>query len=356
MRRGLGLAIGMTVLAAVAGEARAQWGYPGGYGRYGWGGWGGTIANDPAAGYMAGLGQYARGQGAYEVQKAQADSINVDTMLKWNKALRERQRELRKEQLAADARKTARDRILERAEMIENGTSLNVLLDQILEFSAGSAKAYASQTPLSPAVIRDIPFESQSEAITVSLDQLTTAEAWPDELKADRLREKRQAVEAAADAAVAEDAKGDVSRKATERLNKAVAALRAEYVKSANNDTVEYAEADAYLKTLAGLSGLLHNPHFREIVAQLENYKGGDVGDLIAFMHAFNLRFGPAATDRQKEMYRRLYPMLLAVLNETGGSPENFKDNTDPTGKPLHNAARDAFKNMEWKNLDPQAK
>ncbi len=58
--------------------------YPRGYGGWGMSQWGA----DPAAGYMAGLGSYARGQGTYELEKAKADSINADTMVKWNKALR----------------------------------------------------------------------------------------------------------------------------------------------------------------------------------------------------------------------------------------------------------------------------
>ena len=57
--------------------------YPGGYGGYGMSQWG----SSPEAGLMAGLGD-ARGQGVYELEKAKADSIKADTMIKWNKALR----------------------------------------------------------------------------------------------------------------------------------------------------------------------------------------------------------------------------------------------------------------------------
>ena len=79
--------VGLTVLAS---SASAQWMYPRGFGGYGMSQWGA----DPAAGYMAGLGSYARGQGVYQEQKAKADAINVDTMIKWNKALRARQQVL----------------------------------------------------------------------------------------------------------------------------------------------------------------------------------------------------------------------------------------------------------------------
>ena len=84
MRGVLTMFIGLNLLAS---NVSAQWMYPRGYGAYGMSRWGG----DPAAGYMAGLGSYARGQGVYSLEKAKADSINAETMIKWNKALRARQ-------------------------------------------------------------------------------------------------------------------------------------------------------------------------------------------------------------------------------------------------------------------------
>src|SRR4051794_14336167 len=87
-------------VGGVAEQAHAQRFYPGGYGRYGWGGWGmgmglGGGGVDPAAGYMAGLGTFARDQGVYQVENARAQSINLDTMIKWNKELRARQQQLK---------------------------------------------------------------------------------------------------------------------------------------------------------------------------------------------------------------------------------------------------------------------
>ena len=63
----------------------------------------------PRPAYMAGLGSYARGQGVYQLDKAKADAINADTMIKWNKALRARQAALR-----ADEQKEAAEREADR--------------------------------------------------------------------------------------------------------------------------------------------------------------------------------------------------------------------------------------------------
>src|SRR5438045_222649 len=102
MRRCLSFVVGSLIgLSTVATSASAQWMYPGGYGGYGMSRWGA----DPAAGYMAGLGSYARGQGVYELEKAKADAINEETMVKWNKALRARQAALREEKRREEAKR-----------------------------------------------------------------------------------------------------------------------------------------------------------------------------------------------------------------------------------------------------------
>ena len=106
MRRLLTVAIGVLLgLNLLASNAGAQWNYPMGYGGYGMSQWG----SSPEAGLMAGLGSYARGQGVYELDKAKADAINTDTMIKWNKALRARQAALR-----ADEQKEAAEREADR--------------------------------------------------------------------------------------------------------------------------------------------------------------------------------------------------------------------------------------------------
>src|SRR5262249_37512719 len=119
MRHVFGIACGIALMVtSLAQTANAQWGYPGGYGNYGWGGWGA----DPASGYMAGLGSYARGQGVYEVQDAKAQAINLDTMLKWNKALRARQQALRQEQQKEDEQRAEEREARVARRELEDGT------------------------------------------------------------------------------------------------------------------------------------------------------------------------------------------------------------------------------------------
>src|SRR4051794_5289297 len=79
MRRFLGILSLMTAALAVVGDsAHAQ------YGRYGgWGGWGG--AGSAVQGSIAsGMGNFAAGAGQYNVQTAEARSINTQTAMQFN--------------------------------------------------------------------------------------------------------------------------------------------------------------------------------------------------------------------------------------------------------------------------------
>ena len=64
-------------------SAQYGYGYPRGYGGYGWGGWGHTVQGSMARG----LGMFNMGRGVYNVDTAQARSMNVNTAMRWNSAV-----------------------------------------------------------------------------------------------------------------------------------------------------------------------------------------------------------------------------------------------------------------------------
>ena len=159
MSRLVTIVIGLHLFACTA---NAQWMYPGGYGGYGMSRWG----SDPAAGYMAGLGSFARSQGVYKLEKARADSINADTMIKWNKALPARQAALREENRQKAIKREAELEARVKQTNLRDGTTLNNLLFQILDGDPSVVRTARAKTPISPSAIREIPFEWDSEAIT----------------------------------------------------------------------------------------------------------------------------------------------------------------------------------------------
>src|SRR5262249_28659700 len=156
-------------------------------------------------------GSYARGQGTYQLDKAKADAINVDTMVKWNKALRARQAALREEQrkkaIEEDAARQNRVAALD----LKDGTTLNNLLLQIFDSDPTVVKSGRARAPLNASTIREIPFEWDSEAITICVDQMTAKESIPTPLLDPQYVDERNALHAAVVPALEEDAKGTVS-------------------------------------------------------------------------------------------------------------------------------------------------
>jgi hypothetical protein len=355
MRLTCAVVFGLTLLSEYA---LARWYYPGGYGGYGWGGWGyGGGAVDPAAGYMAGLGAFARGQGVYEVESAKARAINFETMQKWNQALRARQQELQEEKRQLQAERDAqRDARVERMEL-EDGTTLNRLMMRILDFDPAVVRSSRAQAPLGASAIREIPFQWNTEALTICIDQLTGRAALPEPLTRSAFDAERAALGSADEAALQEDAKGDVSDATMKRLTAAINAFHDKFVKVVPKSDVAYEDCNDYFNTLASLSRMLHDPSMKKALAELDMVREVSVGELISFMQTYNLRFGPVTTGRQLEIYRTLVGLLQGVLSSVNAAPAAVPPPPPPglAGKGLQDAAKNAFKGIGWPQLDAHA-
>jgi hypothetical protein len=346
------IAIGLTLVVNVlASNAAAQFMYPGGYGGFGMSQWGA----DPHAGTMAGLGAFARGKGAYELDKAKADAINVETMAKWNKALHARQVAVREEKQKAEAaRDAARAQRVERIDL-RDGITLNNLLAEIFDIDPTGVKSGRANAPISMRAIREIPFEWDSEAITLCLDQMTGSDSMPAPLMAPAYAEEREALQASIKQALEEDAKGTVSMQTIKAMNKAISTFRAKFTKNAGFFVVGYDDALNYFTTMASLSRLLNDPSMKKFLEQLNNDEERTVGNMIAFMEAYNLRFGRASSDRQLQVYRMLLPILTAIRDQVK-TVEYVPTAPDRTGEGLKKAAKDAFKPMPWDQLEAHAR
>jgi hypothetical protein len=361
IRIGSALLIGLSLMPA---GARAGWYYPRGYGGYGWGGFGsGMGATDPAAGYMAGLGSFARGQGVYEVEDAKARAINLDTMTKWNKELRARQQQLKQEKAREDAQRRAqRDARVERMEL-EDGTTINNLLMQILDFDPNATRSTRAGAPIGASAVHEIPFQWNTEAITVCLDQLTARDALPTDLTDDSYTKWRTAVSNAVDLALEQDQRGDVPPETIARLNTAIADFHKEFLRRESKDDPDYDDGETYFATLASLSRLLNDPSMKKVLAELQSDRETTLGHLIGFMQAYNLRFGPATTARQVQIYQTLISLFQQVRDDLNGAPGSSQPASQPPpppapgitgkdGKGLQDAARQAFGKMSWPQLD----
>ena len=161
---------------------------------------------------------------------------------------------------------------------------------------------------------------------------------------------------AAVDPALEEDARGDVSLSTRRKIHDAVAALRAKFLKNEASYEPGYQEALNYLTTLAALNRMLNDPSMKQLLSELQEGKERTVGDLITFMNAYNLRFGPAKSDRQKEIYARLAPILTSIRDEIGPGPDARASLDKSSGSNLKAAAQSAFQRMHWEDIDAHSR
>ena len=167
--------------------------------------------------------------------------------------------------------------------------------------------------------------------------------------------EERDALYAAVHTALEEDGKGDVPMETIKRINQAVANFRAKFRKNSPTFGLDYSDSMTFFTTVASLSRLLNDPSMKQFLEKLESNDQRTVGDLIAFMDAFNLRFGRATTERQVEVYTRLVPIFTAI-RDSMSSPNFTASAPDRTGDSLKEAAQAAFKPMTWESLEAHAR
>ena len=103
-----------------------------------------------------------------------------------------------------------------------------------------------------------------------------------------------------------------------------------------------------YLKSLHGLLRMMETPAINLLLAGVEKRPEATLGELLMFMQAFNLRFGPATTPRQREVYDMLYPKLVKLRAEVAPA---LASAPAPTAGPDDAAAGEVFSGMSTQDL-----
>jgi hypothetical protein len=326
----------VSALSLLSADAKAQWGYGSygaGYGGYGWGGWGSTVGGDMARG----LGALYSGAGIYNQETAVANSINADTVMRFNEYLYQSQMvSTRKYHQIANARlakdNAAYDALLKRlresptAREIQNGDALNIALDQLGDPRIHSSALRLATEPVDAQLIRDIPFRNASEAITITLSQFKNAAKWPTALRGERFAEDHRDFERLIESARKQDETGEVSPETLDQLHGVVNRVK-QKIKSKPLAEDDQKEANTFLKGITALLRMVEMPDVKAVLDELRQMKSTSLGNLMAFMHTFNLRFGPAETPRQRMIYDKLYPLIDQsrdrILAELKPAPSN---------------------------------
>jgi len=350
----LGLAIALT---AFSGTSRAQWGYGmygGGWGGYGWGGWG---AGSTVQGSIAqGLGMFNIGAGIFNEKTAIANSINTDTVMRWNQYVYEAQKEatrqyfgrmdaqLAKNQQAFDERMT-RIATNPSPRDIRQGDALNAIYDQLSDPRIQPSSLRSADDSISADLVRQIPFVNASEAITISLAKIKDAAEWPRQLRDPRFAESRKQFEALVDQARKEDQEGSISPDTLAQIRAVANRINDSLLETPIDDEQEGIQARNFAKTLIALTRMLEMPKVEKIVDELRSYDEASLSSLMGFMHTFNLRFGPATTPEQNQAYSELFPKMAQMRDRIYAAAK--LGDTAPATATTHAPARDFFSAMQ---------
>ncbi len=359
MSRSLRFAILMLLSVAFPGlSAHAQYVYPQGYG--GWGGWGGatTAGGDQARG----MGVFAAGAGAYNRSTAEARAINSDTVMQWNQYMYLSQQERNKryyEKLARDKQRlnTNRDAIYDRlrnnpdSSDIARGDALNVVLDELTDPKIFAKVLKAADTPIPGDLVRNIPFQYASAAISVSMSELTKQGA-PPMLKKPVFDAERTQLRALADELRKQNEEyGQLNPETLEKMRELLRAAHDKLLATQPKGT-ERNEAEKFIKSVFGLTRMLETPAIDVLMSGLKDRPETTLGHLLSFMNTFNLRFGPTETPQQRAVYTQLYPLLVDLRDKAvpQSAPRTTDaDLTDPNSRP-----QEFFQGLDYQEIDPR--
>jgi hypothetical protein len=310
------IVLGISLILSISGrDARAQWGYGG----WGFGGWG---AATPESAALQGAGHYAMGAGMYNLDTAQARSINAQTAMQWNDYVAQVTHESAQIHAARVHSEFQRNQRLYDAYQqrmrdnpgkveIEDGSALNVALDDLSNPKLGSSALRAARAPVSASLIAEVPFMNNAERVTLMLDKLRGAVKWPDVFEGERFAKDKETF----DELVARIRKevqdsDEISPKALRDANLFINNLRAKVTAQPLPDPLDQQDADRFLTTCSNLLGLLAKPDIQPAILALKKVQDTTIGNLLGFMHAYNLRFGRATTLKEKQAYHQLFEVL----------------------------------------------
>ncbi len=350
--------LGATAIALLVlsqGTAQAQPRYPSGYGHAGWNGWGGG-AKPTAAGmgaFAAGSGQAAAGAGQRNVDNSQARAQNAQTMMGVNNYMYECQqrnnqaywsRQAQKQADNVNAINTMQDRILNHPQDgdIANGDSLNALYLVLTDPQIYEQTLDLAQQPMRGTVVKIIPFEKDSQGITYSLEELTSRDTVPQIFKRAEFDGQRASVRAIASELRKESIDQKSPKSATiKKFRTAIDGVKQTLEGIDGLDDQQKFEAEKYLKALYGLTRMIDSPAYDVFLASVDQEPNVPLAEVLTFMHAFSLKFGPSKTPEQREVYSQIYGQLSKLRNQVAAPAGNSPPAANNNPPPPQNGGRD---------------
>src|SRR5262249_33951500 len=163
---------------------------------------------------------------------------------------------------------------------------LNVVLNDLRAPGMYSRSVSGTQTPLSTALVKDLPLKYAPQAITISLDELMNQ--VPAVIKDPAFEKARLAVKAiVAQRRTEREMDGEIPIATLRRTQEAIKALH-EKIKTTVPLGRNRNEADNFLKAAHGLARMLESPEIAAFLKELDKVQTTSLAALLAFMHTFN--------------------------------------------------------------------
>jgi hypothetical protein len=195
-------------------------------------------------------------------------------------------------------------------QQIENGDALNQAVRDLSDPRLGSSALRAANAPVPASVIADVPFANQTERVTLMLDQLRKAFKWPEVFEEPRFADDKKLFDDVVTRMRKEDEEGDISPRTLQEARQMINDLRAQVTAQPLKDADDQRQAERFINAFTSLIGLLDKPDTRAALSKLKDVKNTSIGNLLGFMHAYNLKFAPAQNLKQRQIYHDLYATL----------------------------------------------
>jgi hypothetical protein len=310
------------------------------------------------------MGQFAAGAGQYNVETAQARSINAQTAMGVNEYMWESQQVANKNYYRDLANKkkrlndnwnAMRDRILNNPDTsdIASGDALNAVYDLITNPKVYPKALQIAKQPLPGPMVKQIPFNYAAAGLTYSLADLIGRKNVPTVFEDPSFDKERQIIRPIIDQVRKEASEGGMPKSQTiSKLRAELDKARAILERLTQPGTKDRLDGEKFLKAIYGMTRLLESPSYDVFLASVDKIDAVPLRDILMFMHSFNLRFGPSKTPEVREMYSQLYGALSDIRQQLSLSSDALVRAAE-NGPKQDNRPAEFFGGMDYQHLQP---
>jgi hypothetical protein len=301
------------------------------------------FTDTPESAALKGAGAYLRGAGSYNLNTAKAESIQVDSVIRWKQDLRKIAAEYRVEKERKEfGKKLHLDEVKRRvaaqeyelrtnptATDIQTGRALNALLFDLMDPDIASSDWYSKKIELPKGmsvkdlIFRFMPARGAADASKVlsrgaiALSRLDVkGENWPTVMKDAALEKERRAYETAYAKLRDELLSDKFDIKTLLALDKALDALKSKVQTAVPKERGFRDEAVKFvdeLKDATRMFDAVTVDYAREILVDTKDQEATTVAELVSFMLKYRLQF---ATAERSPSARVLYGQIYEVMRQ----------------------------------------